>query len=194
MDLISTLSIAVGLAMDAFAVCLTNGMCVRHLRFGYALKLALCFGFFQALMPTLGWLLGVNFRDQIAAIDHWVAFVLLSFIGGKMLLDGIRSAKSEEEEVCYPEAGLKTMLLLGVATSIDALAVGVTFAFVGETKFFSLLPHVGAIGLVTLAICLAGMYMGKRFGLFLKNKSEMFGGVVLIVIGGKILLEHTLFA
>lgn len=192
MDILSTLSIAVGLAMDAFAVSLSNGMSVNRLRVPYALKLAVSFGVFQAVMPALGWLLGISFREKITAIDHWIAFILLSFIGIKMIKEGIQCRKNPDSDKTCGEVSFKMVMVLALATSIDALAVGVTFAFIGVNNFSALLPHISIIGAVTFVICIAGVYMGKGFGRVLKDKAEIFGGAVLVLIGLKILIEHLL--
>ena len=176
------LVLAVGLSMDAFAVAVCKGLSLRSLRPRHMAVVGAWFGAFQALMPAAGWLLGAAFAHRIAAIDHWIAFVLLSLIGGNM----IREALSREEEDCDPSLAPAAMLLLAVATSIDALAVGVTFAFLQV----SILPAVGLIGCTTFVLSLAGVWIGHRFGSRLKSRAPLAGGVILCLIGLKILLEH----
>ena len=189
--MLNLLMIAVGLAMDAFAVSMTNGMCTSHRSdkqsfFGNALLWSSMFGLFQGLMPMLGNKKKKTFADFISSIDHWVAFVLLALIGGKMLWEG---AHAEEEE-CQTTLSFVAILTQAVATSIDALAVGVSFALLQV----DILWASAVIALVTLLFSLVGSYLGKAFGSLLKSKAEVFGGVVLILIGVKILLEHTLLA
>ncbi len=174
--------LAVGLSMDAFAVSICKGLSIRGLMPRHAMIVGLWFGAFQALMPLIGWLLGAAFADMIAAVDHWIAFILLSLIGGGM----IREALSKDEEDCDPSLAPMTMLLLAVATSIDALAVGVTFAFLRV----DILPAITLIGVCTFIISAIGVKVGNVFGTRYKSKAELFGGVVLALIGLKILLEH----
>ena len=175
------LLIALGLSMDAFAVSVCKGLSVKELRPRHALLVGLYFGGFQALMPVIGWLLGYRFESMITSIDHWVAFVLLALIGGNM----IRESFSEEEEM-NDDFGVKTMLLLAVATSIDALAVGITFAFLSV----KILPAAGTIGVTTFLLSIVGICIGRAFGARWKSRAELAGGVILILIGLKILLEH----
>ena len=174
--------LAVGLSMDAFAVSICKGLSIRKLKLRHALIVGAWFGAFQALMPAIGWLLGSAFADMIEAVDHWIAFVLLALIGGNM----IREALGKEEEDCDPSLAPVAMLLLAVATSIDALAVGVTFAFLRV----DVIPAVTLIGLCTFAISAAGVKIGNVFGVRYKSKAELAGGVVLVLIGLKILLDH----
>ena len=177
--------IAVGLSMDAFAVAVCKGLSMRKLRYGQAAVIALFFGGFQALMPLIGWLLGRQFEKYITSIDHWVAFVLLALIGGNM----IREALSKEEEAACPpqdRLDMRELLLMAIATSIDALAVGITFAFLQV----SIGPAVAFIGCTTFVLAFIGVCIGKIFGAKYKSRAELFGGVVLILIGLKILLEH----
>lgn len=174
--------LAVGLSMDAFAVSVCKGLSIRTLLPRHAVIVGLWFGAFQALMPAVGWLLGAAFADTIAAVDHWIAFVLLAIIGGNM----IRESTDRDEEECDPSLAPLAMLLLAVATSIDALAVGVTFAFLRV----DILPAVTLIGVCTFLISAAGVKVGNVFGARYKSKAELFGGVVLVLIGLKILLEH----
>ena len=180
--------IGVGLSMDAFAVSICKGLSMRKVDKKYMLVLAAFFGGFQALMPTLGWFLGSQFQTYITAIDHWIAFILLTLIGGKMILDVIKE-KGENEEVCPDDSvriDLKEFFLLAVATSIDALAVGITFAFL-QVKLAS---SVTIIGCITFCFTIAGVLIGNVFGSKFKDKATILGGVILIAIGVKILLEH----
>ena len=176
------LILAVGLSMDAFAVSVCKGLSIRGLLPRHALIVGLWFGAFQALMPVAGWLLGAAFADMIASLDHWIAFGLLCLIGGNM----IREALGGDEEECDPSLAPLTMLLLAVATSIDALAVGITFAFLRV----SILPAATLIGVCTFVISAAGVKVGNLFGARYKSRAELLGGVVLVLIGLKILLEH----
>lgn len=180
--------IGVGLSMDAFAVSICKGLSMRKVDKKYMLVLAAFFGGFQALMPTLGWFLGSQFQTYITAIDHWIAFILLTLIGGKMILDVIKE-KGENEEVCPDDSvriDLKEFFLLAVATSIDALAVGITFAFL-QVKLAS---SVTIIGCITFCFTIVGVLIGNVFGTKFKDKATILGGVILIAIGVKILLEH----
>ena len=181
MDFLELLLIAVGLSMDAFAVSVCKGLSVKKLEPKHALLVGMYFGGFQALMPVLGWLLGSRFESLITRYDHWVAFVLLALIGGNMIWESF----SKEEDL-NDDFGVKTMLLLAVATSIDALAVGITFAFLEQP----ILPAAGTIGVTTFLLSAAGIYIGRAFGARWKSRAELAGGVILILIGLKILLEH----
>ena len=174
--------LAVGLSMDAFAVSICKGLSIQKLKLRHAAIVGAWFGVFQALMPVIGYLLGSAFADMIEAVDHWIAFVLLALIGGNM----IREALGHEEEEADPSLAPMSMLLLAVATSIDALAVGVTFAFLRV----DIAPAVTLIGVCTFAISAVGVKIGNVFGARYKSRAELAGGVVLVVIGLKILLEH----
>ncbi len=176
------LALSVGLAMDAFAVAICKGLSIRKLKLSQALCVGLWFGVFQALMPLAGWLLGSTFTGLIRSVDHWVAFALLAIIGGNMLREGLKG----DEQDCDPSLGFGVMLTLAVATSIDALAVGITFALVKV----DIAPAVALIGVVTFAISAAGVKIGNLFGAKYKSRAEIFGAIVLILIGLKILLEH----
>lgn len=171
--------------MDAFAVSVTSGIAIQNLRIHHALRIALAFGLFQALMPVIGWLAGMALQQYVTGIDHWVAFGLLAFIGGKMIYEATRL--EEAEEASNP-LNLYVLLLLAIATSLDALAVGITFAMLGT----AIMTPILVIGSVTFAVCLAGVYIGDMFGHFFEKHIEIFGGLVLIGIGLKILLEHLL--
>ena len=179
---LTTFLTAVGLAMDAVAVSISSGISVPEVRASQALKMALCFGFFQALMPAIGYLAGEQFSGQIAAYDHWVAFLLLGFLGVKLIRD---SAQAGEEKVHSPFRTNK-LLVLGIATSIDALAVGVTFSLLE----IGLLQTVATIGGVTFALCLPAVWFGARLGKSMAKRADVLGGVILIGIGTKILIEH----
>ena len=181
MGFVELFLIAVGLSMDAFAVSVCKGLSVRKIRPIHLLLAGLYFGGFQFLMPVLGWLLGVRFEHLIQSVDHWIAFGLLSVIG----LGMIRESRSGAEEL-NDDFGFRTMLLLAVATSIDALAVGVTFAFLQVR----ILPAAGLIGVTTFLLSALGIWIGSVFGARFKSGAELAGGVILILIGVKILLEH----
>lgn len=174
--------LSLGVAMDAFAASVCKGLAARRISPGRMLTCGLWFGAFQALMPLLGYLLGVRFQAAIARIDHWIAFVLLGCIGVNML----REALGGDVAVLDADFGVKSMLPLAVATSIDALAVGVTFAFLKV----SILPAVSFIGATTFVLSAVGVRVGAAFGARFRNKAELAGGVILILMGVKILLEH----
>lgn len=182
MGLIELFLIAVGLSMDAFAVSVCKGLAMPKCTFKKAAIVGLWFGGFQALMPAIGYILGAQFQEAIASIDHWIAFVLLALIGGNM----IHEALDNDEEEADASLDVKTMFLLAVATSIDALAIGITFAFLKV----SIIPAVCFIRIVTFIISFAGVKIGNVFGARYKNKAEIVGGVILILLGLKILLEH----
>ncbi|MBW1854764.1 MAG: manganese efflux pump MntP family protein [Thermodesulfobacteriota bacterium] len=182
MDIVSIVIIAVGLAMDAFAVSITSGITIKRLHINHALKIALFFGLFQAFMPIIGWLAGLSLRDYISAIDHWIAFGLLSFIGCKMIYESI-TVQSNKKEI--NPLNVYVLLVLSVATSIDALAVGISFAFLKV----SIVTPVIIIGTVTFLLSYLGVYIGDRIGHFFENKIEIAGGILLIGIGIKILVE-----
>ena len=187
MGLIELLLIAVGLSMDAFAVSVTNGLCYKNVKFGWTLGMGLCFGLFQGAMPTIGYFLGSTFADYITAYDHYIALILLCFIGGKMLIDGIKS-KDEGIEATGASIGLGILLVQGVATSIDALAVGVSFAMLPNVN---IVTAAGFIALVTFSLSIIAVFVGKKFGSILNNKAQIIGGLILIAIGIKIFIEHT---
>ena len=188
MGLAELFILAVGLSMDAFAVSICKGLCMRKVTVKKAGIVGLYFGAFQAGMPLLGYALGVQFQDRITALDHWIAFVLLGLIGTNMIREAL--SKGEEDCVCptdeKEELGAKNMRLLAVATSIDALAVGVTFAFLKV----QIIPAVSFIGIITFSLSAAGVKIGNVFGVRYKSKAELAGGIILILMGTKILLEH----
>lgn len=183
MDILELLLIAAGLSMDAFAVSVCKGLSVQRLKPRHYLLTGAWFGGFQALMPSIGFLLGSAFDQYISAFDHWIAFVLLAFIGGNM----VRESLSGDEECHDDSFGLRTMFLLAVATSIDALAVGVTFALLPDVHILS---AVSLIGAATFLLSALGLKVGNVFGLRYKARAELAGGVILILMGLKILLEH----
>jgi putative Mn2+ efflux pump MntP len=176
----------VGLAMDAFAVSICKGLAMRKVNKKQALVIGLFFGGFQALMPFIGWLFGSQFDKYITGIDHWIAFVLLAFIGGKMMLEAVRPEEEEAVEEMDPPLDLKEMFMLAVATSIDALAVGVTFAFLD----YPIIEAISIIGVTTFFISIGGVYVGNFFGSRYKNKAEFAGGLILVLLGVRILLTH----
>ncbi len=183
LSLLELFLIAVGLSMDAFAVSICKGLSTKKLTARHYLIIGLWFGGFQAIMPAIGYLLGSTFERYITAVDHWVAFVLLSLIGAGM----IREALSKEEDRVNDSFAPLTMLLLALATSIDALAVGITFALLPDVNIAAAVSFIGVITCVLSAI---GLKVGNVFGLRYKAKAEFVGGAILILIGLKILLEH----
>lgn len=194
MGLIEIFLTGVGLSMDAFAVSICRGLQMRRkVNWRHLLIIAAFFGGFQALMPAIGYLLGSQFKDYIVAVDHWIAFGLLVFIGGKMVFDVIGDIRKErggcpccEQKAEEERLDVKNIALMAVATSIDALAVGITFAFLEV----NLLLAVTVIGITTFLLCALGVLVGHKFGARFKNKASLAGGIVLILIGTKILLEH----
>lgn len=182
MDLLSLFLIAVGLSMDAFAVSVCKGLATPKYKLKYSMICGAWFGGFQALMPAVGYLLGVNFKKYITAIDHWIAFVLLALIGFNM----IREALKNDDEGADPSFTAKSMLLLAIATSIDALAIGITFAFLDV----NIVAAVLFIGVCTFVISAAGVKIGSVFGTRFKSKAEIAGGAILIILGLRILVEH----
>lgn len=186
MGIVELLLIAVGLSMDAFAVSICRGLGMRRLNLRTAAVLALFFGGFQALMPLAGWALGSQFMWLIEPVDHWVAFALLAFIGGKMLWEAFH----EEDEGCDCEdtsgIDLREFLVLAVATSIDALAAGISFAALSV----DIVPTVALIGVITFVLSFAGVAVGHFFGARYEKPASVVGGAVLILIGLKVLLEH----
>ncbi|WP_251859810.1 manganese efflux pump MntP family protein [Clostridium sp. Marseille-Q2269] len=191
MDLFSIILISIGLSMDAFAVSVTNGAMISQGIVAEGIRIGAFFGGFQALMPLIGWSVGIKFQSYIAALDHWIALILLSLIGGKMIYDSLN--ENEDEIACDYKAtqkrclSNKTLTLLAIATSIDALAVGVSFAFLNV----SIVSTIIIIGIITFFICFIGVVIGRKCGELLKKKAEILGGVVLILIGIKIFIEHT---
>ncbi|TKX30786.1 manganese efflux pump MntP [Campylobacter estrildidarum] len=186
MDYISLIFLSCALAMDAFAVSLCKGFSVKKLNLKHYFIVGIYFGGFQALMPAFGYIIGISFASFVASIDHWIAFILLGLIGLKMIKE---SFEGENCDTNANQFGFKIMLALAIATSIDALAVGVSFAFLDVNLLVSIL----LIGLITFLFCALALKIGNQFGVFLKNKAEFLGGAVLIVLGIKILIEHLFF-
>lgn len=185
MHFLELIIIAVGVSMDAFAVSICKGLSVRRLRPNHMLSAAVWFGGFQALMPLIGYFMGIAFADYVSNVDHWIAFVLLAIIGGKM----VKEAFEKDEDCDYnPDFSFKTMLMLAIATSIDALAVGVSFACLKVDVWTSVI----VIGLMTGAFSAFGVLLGNVFGNRFKSQAEFAGGFILVAIGVKILLEHML--
>lgn len=179
----SIILISIGLAMDAFAVSITNGITIQCLKLKHAVKIAIFFGGFQALMPLIGWLAGIGLKQYVESFDHWIAFALLLFIGAKMIYEAIWI--DEVEKKCDP-LNLVVLLGLAIATSIDAMAVGVTFAFL----HIAIITPAIIIGLITFGLSLAGVFIGNRLGDRLGSKMEILGGIILIGMGTKILMSH----
>ena len=178
--------VGVGLSMDAFAVSVCKGLSMKKLRWRDAALLALFFGGFQALMPFIGWVLGSQFEQYITSVDHWIAFALLAIIGGKMILDVIKERGEETKVEPDKPLGIREVLVLAVATSIDALAMGITFAFL-QVK---IVPAISLIGITTACLSLVGVLVGHKFGAKYQEKAQLAGGIVLVLLGVKILLEH----
>lgn len=183
MPLFTISLIAVGLAMDCLAVAITSGLAIKKLRIHHAAQIAFFFGFFQALMPVLGWLAGSGLRGLLSSWDHWIAFLLLCAIGAKMIYESQKLPDSKKD---FNPLNFYVLLLLSLATSIDALAIGVSFAFLHISLF---LPII-LIGLITFFISFAGVFLGHHTGHFFENKMELAGGIILIIIGFKVLVEH----
>ena len=179
---ITTLLIALGLAMDSFSVAIANGLATKTFKITKALKISAFFGFFQAIMPIIGWYAGVHILDLISDFDHWVAFFLLTFIGSRMIYESIR----KESTRLTSSLSIKVLLMLSIATSIDALAVGLSLSLL---KVSIIIPAI-VTGVVTFSLSFFGVYLGGRFGRALKNRVESLGGLILVAIGLKILLEH----
>lgn len=176
--------VGIGLAMDAFAVSVCKGLSMKKFSTNKAIKIGLYFGMFQAIMPLIGYLLGVTFQDLVVSIDHWIAFFLLGFIGIKMLKESFESESANRND----NVDFKTMIVLAIATSIDALAVGITLAFL-ETNIYT---AIIIIGIITFFLSVVGVKIGNKFGDKFQNKAEIIGGAMLIFIGLKILFEHLL--
>ena len=190
MGLFTTLLTGFALAMDAFAVSVTKGMTLRRITSFISFKIAFLFGLFQGLMPFIGWLIGIRFQIYIKAIDHWIALFLLSFIGLKMIFEAYEDNRNPELTVtCDDELNNTELLILSIATSIDALAIGVSFAFLNV----HIIPLCLSIGVITFILCFLGVMIGRALGPIFKNYSQIIGGIILILIGINILNEHTNF-
>ena len=186
MDTFTLITCAIGLSMDAFAVAICKGLAMKQSKFKNQLIVGLWFGGFQGLMPLIGYLLGVNFREYIVRIDHWIAFILLGFIGFNMIKEALGDDEDECDECGDASLSAKSMFPLAVATSIDALAVGITFAFLDVNIKLA----VSSIGIITCVLSMIGVKIGNIFGTKFKSKAELAGGITLILLGAKILLEH----
>lgn len=183
MGIFSILLTGFALSMDAFAVSVTKGMTLKKINLSIATKIAFLFGLFQAVMPLIGWLFGMNFELYIRSIDHWIAVFLLSFLGIKMIVEAIKD--DDNDNSTYLDN--KELIILSIATSIDALAVGVTFAFLN----IDIIPICVSIGVITFLVCFIGVLIGKKIGFVFKNYAQIIGGIILILIGLNILNEHT---
>ena len=181
MEVLELILIAVGLAMDAFAVSVCKGLSMSKMEWKKAVIIGLYFGGFQALMPLIGYVLGVGFEDKIKSLDHWIAFILLVFIGINMIKEAFETKEESNDKIDF-----KTMIILAIATSIDALAVGVTFAFLNV----NIMLAISLIGIITFIISMIGVKIGNVFGDKYETKAELAGGFILIFLGAKILLEH----
>lgn len=192
MNFLTIVLIAVGLSMDAFAVSVCKGISLKDADWKQSVQVGLWFGIFQALMPLAGYFAGNRFLDIISSWDHWISFALLLFIGLNMVREGLKDAKGEQEccgECGHNDLGFKTMLMAAIATSIDALAVGVSFVAINNLNIWA---AVGIIGIVTFAFSVVGVGAGTRIGKKFAAKAEITGGIILICIGLKIVLEHTM--
>lgn len=194
MDYFSLAGIAAGLAMDAFAASISNGAVTRRVTPWFALKIAFCFGLFQAFMPMLGWLVGKAGESVIRSVDHWIALFLLSYIGIDTIVKAHQKQKCGETGVMRDNIPLKTLILLAVATSIDALAAGIILpSAVGASTVGLMVFSVSVIGAITAVLCFFGVYIGKKFGCVCSDKAETIGGAVLVIIGVKIFVDHMFF-
>ena len=184
--------LAIGLAMDCLAVSIASGIILKRIQWRPMLVMAFFFGLFQAIMPLLGWLGASTFSHLIESVDHWIAFAILAFLGGRMIKESFK-----EEDCCqrFNPASLKVVITMAIATSIDALAIGVSFAFLGIKSCSSILYPVGIIGFVSFLMSLIGLIFGIRFGCGIARKlrAELWGGIILILIGTKIIIEHLFF-
>ena len=190
MGVLDIFLLGIGLSMDAFAVAICKGLAMKKVNKKQMLLIALFFGGFQALMPLIGWLVGSTFAKKIVAFDHWIAFILLVIVGGNMVIDAIKEWREEDKvEKVDPPIDFKELTLLAVATSIDALACGVTFSFYED---FNIIKAIVIIGVTTFVISAGGVYVGNIFGDKYKAKAQLVGGIILIFLGIKILLEHTI--
>ena len=184
--------IGLGLSADAFAVSVTNGLCIKSISRVQSLRIAVSFGLFQALMPILGFLLGTVFSEFISGVDHYVALIFLGFIGGKMIVDGLKTGVPESG-ADFSALPLRLLIMQAVATSVDALVAGVTFIAMG-VKGAEILPVAALIGVTTFCLSLIGVGLGKKFGGFFGDKAKVIGGVILVGIGVRVFLEHSFFS
>lgn len=192
MSTIEVWLVALSLAMDCFAVSIASGIILKQVKLKPMLLMAFCFGLFQALMPLVGWIVTNSFSHLIEQIDHWIAFGILTFLGGQMIVE---SFKEEEDKHNFDPTCIKVILGLAVATSIDALVIGATFAFLGYNHISTIISPIGIIGLVSFIMSIVGLLIGIVFGngIARKLKAERLGGIVLVAIGIKILIEHLFF-
>lgn len=186
MESLSTVLMALGLSADAFAVSMSSGLLIKNIKINKALKIALFFGGFQALMPLIGWAAGLTFRDFFARFDHWIIFALLGFLGVKMIYEALQD---EEEERKFNPLDPYTLLVLAIATSLDALAAGLGLSVIKTPIILA----VTTIGFITFSLCFIGVFIGHKFGNLFSQKIEILGGLILIFIGSKILFEHLRF-
>ena len=184
--------LAIGLAMDCFAVSIASGIILKRTQWRPMLVMALAFGLFQALMPFIGWMFAKSFSHLIESIDHWIAFAILAFLGGRMILE---SFKDEECRQTFNPTSPKVVFTMAIATSIDALAIGISFAFLGINDYTEILSPILIIGFVSFVMSLIGLFFGIKYGCGCarKLKAELWGGIILVVIGLKILIEHLFF-
>lgn len=192
MDYFSLVGIAVGLSMDALAASVANGTAVKKVTPAFALKVGLTFGIFQAFMPCLGWALGTAGAGLLIHIEHWLALLLLTYLGTQMIWESCFGERAEEAR--FHTVGKRALLLQAIATSIDALATGIILpSSVGIQSIPQMVFSVSLIGIITLVLCFAGVYLGRRFGSLLSGRAEIAGGIILILIGIKIFAEHWFF-
>jgi manganese efflux pump family protein len=192
LSLITIVLISFGVSMDALAVSVTNGMVLKRVTIADALRIGGFFGLFQAIMPLIGWMLGIRFQDYISKVDHWIVFMLLGSIGGKMIYEAVKS-KDEDcpvKESSEESIGNRELVILAIATSIDALIIGISFVAFG----IDIIKSIFIIGTITFIVCFIGVLIGKKCSCIFKNNAEILGGSVLIIIGIKILIEHTILA
>ena len=182
MKIAEIILISIGLAMDAFAVSICKGLSMKKMSWKKAIIIGLWFGFFQAGMPVIGFFLGSKFQELVVNVDHWIIFALLAFIGIKMIEEALSKEPSDTDD----SIDFKTMIMLSIATSIDALGVGITFAFLDTNIWLAF----SSIGIITTVLCILGVKIGNKFGCTYKSKAELFGGCILVLLGLKILLEH----
>ena len=185
MGIVQTTFLAIGLAVDACAVSLTSGLIIKYISLNKAIKIALCFGIFQALMPLLGWFSGLIFQDYLTAVDHWIVFILLSAIGSKMIYESVTA----DEDKKFNPLDIFTLIGLAIATSIDALAAGFGLSTIKHT----ILSTAGSLGIITFICSFSSVYLGHFCGDLFKSKVEVMGGLIIIAIGTKVLFEHLLF-
>lgn len=185
--------LAMGLAMDCFAVSIASGIILKRIQWRPMLVMAFFFGLFQGAMPLIGWLCATTFSHLIEDFDHWIAFIILGFLGGKMVIESFKAEDCRQE---FNPASLKVVITLAIATSIDALAIGISFAFLGVKQFSEILSPISIIGFVSFTLSLVGLLIGIRChcGCARKLHAERWGGIILILIGTKILIEHLFFS